>query len=106
MLPRPRIHLLDKIGHVWPVANTDDFESGYWWRIGQKNADALVGGHLYLHMAQSETSHHGGVIVGYRIQADGKYAGRYIFRFHPTPEHIGIFAMPGRWLFRYKQLVL
>ncbi len=105
MLPKPRIHFIENFGNVWPLPNSKEWESGYWWRVGRANADALIGGHLYLHSAQTASSHHGGIITGYRIQHDGEFEGRYVFRFRPTNQHIGVMA-EGSWSFRYKQMVL
>jgi hypothetical protein len=107
MLPKHRIHFIEKMDHVWQVPNSAEWESGYWWNFGKENAEKLIEerGHIYLHKAQSEPSHHGGVITGYRIQHEGKFKGRFIFRFRPTNEDRGVMAEPDRW-FRYKQLVL
>ncbi|MCK9364027.1 MAG: hypothetical protein M0P74_10595 [Syntrophales bacterium] len=59
------------------------WESGYWWRVGKTNANALIGGHIYLHSAQTAPSHQDGKITGYRIQHGGQFDGRYIFGFFP-----------------------
>jgi hypothetical protein len=106
MLPKPRTHFIENFGNVWQCPNSTEFESGYWWRFGRKNADALIGGHIYLHASQSSPSHQGGVVVGYRIQKDGEFKGRYIFRFKPSAQHRGVVAEPGPWIGRYKQVVL
>ena len=105
MLPKPRIHFLENLGNIWQLPNSKEWESGYWWRVGKENADALIGGHIYLHNTQAAPSHHGGIITGYRIHHEGEFKGRYVFRFLPTKEHIGATADPGRWAYRYKQLV-
>lgn len=105
MLPKPRIHFLENLGNIWQLPNSKEWESGYWWRVGKENADALIGGHIYLHATQAAPSHRGGIITGYRIHHEGEFKGRYVFRFLPTKEHIGVTADPGGWAYRYKQLV-
>lgn len=105
MLPKPRIHFVENFGNVWPLHHSKEWESGYWWRVGKANAEALIGGHIYLHSAQAAPSHQGGKIIGYRIQQGGEFKGRYVFRFRPTNGHLGVMA-EGRWSFRYKQMVL
>ena len=106
MLPKPRIHFIENFGNVWQCPESTDFESGYWWRFGSANADALIGGNLYLHSSQSSPSHQGGVVVSYRIEQQGEFKGRYIFRFRPSAKHRSVSAEPGRWPGRYKWLVL
>ncbi len=106
MPPTPRIHFVENFGNVWPLPNSKEWESGYWWRVGGANANALIGGHIYLRAAQSAPSHHGGIIKGYRIQQGGEFEGRYVFRFLPTNQHLGVMADPALWSYRYKQLVL
>jgi len=106
MLPKPRIHFVENFGNVWQLPNSKEWESGYWWRVGKVNADALIDGHIYLHTAQAAPSHHGGIITGYRIHHEGEFMGRYVFRFRPTNQHIGVMGDPGLWSYRYKQMVL
>lgn len=45
-------------------------------------------------------------MVSYRIEQQGEFKGRYIFRFRPSAKHRSVSAEPGRWPGRYKWLVL
>jgi hypothetical protein len=106
MLPIPRVHFIETFGNVWQCPDSAAFESGYWWCFGKENAEALIGGHIYLHSSQRSPSHQGGIVLGYRVQHEGEFAGRYIFRFQPSTKHRGVVAEPGRWPGRYKWVVL
>ncbi len=106
MLPKPRIHFIENLNNFRQLPNSQDWESGFWWRIGKATADALRGGHLYLHASQKTPSHQGGVILDYRIEHEGMYQGRYVFRFRPSSQHRGVLAEAGLWSYRYKQVVL
>lgn len=104
MLTRPRIHFVETANNFRQISGSTDWESGYWYRIGNKTAEALVGGHIYLHRAQKEPSFLGGVIKSFRIQSEGKHQGRYVFRFEPSTNGTGISA--DSWDYRFKRIVL
>jgi hypothetical protein len=103
---KPRVHFIENKRRMHPIPNSSDWESGYWYRFGGKNAAGLIGGGIYFHTAQTEPSYDGGVITGYHIQPEGEFKGRYIFTYRPALEFVGISAGTGRWTWRYKKLVL
>lgn len=84
---------------------SSEWESGYWYRVGKRTADALIGGGIYFHRSQEESSYCGGLITSYRIEQQGGFKGRYVFRYRPSPEFVGVSADTEGWI-RYKKLVL
>ncbi len=63
---------LDKSQHL--------YESG-WWAMSEKAAEELVGGRLYLHSAQDKPSYFGGSVQSYRVETEGQWLGRVLFKF-------------------------
>ena len=55
------------------------WESG-WWSLDENKAKILVGGGIYFHKQKQEPSFYGGTILGYRVEQDGKYKGKIIFK--------------------------
>jgi hypothetical protein len=103
----PRIHLVEKGNlklrkSLGPTSI--EWESGYWWRIGQANANALKGGDIYFHKSQSAPSHEGGKIIDYRIEDQGQYNGRYVFIYCPAADHIGVRTGQKNWS-RFKKII-
>ena len=93
----PAIHFVEQKGNVWKVKDSsDEWESGY-WVVGLETAQKLIGGDLYLHSKQSEPSHFGGTVLGYRVQPEGKVAGRLIFRIRASARHRGVLAGREGW---------
>jgi hypothetical protein len=64
---------------------TKTFSSGN-WDLSVADAEALVGGWLYLHTAKSEKSYFGGPITGFeQIQVPGVARNnRIVLKFHPA----------------------
>ena len=56
----------------------------------------LVGGSIFFHKETSAPSFFGGIVLGYRIQEDGKGMG-CAFEFRYFEDHRGISAGSGRW---------
>jgi hypothetical protein len=102
----PRVHFIENNRRMHPVPDSSDWESGYWYRFGKKNAAALIGGEVYFHAKQTEPSYGGGVITDYRIEIQGNFKGRYVFRYRPALRFVGVSAGSGGWTWRYKKLVL
>jgi hypothetical protein len=101
-----RVHFVERLGLMWQLApNSSEWESGYWWRIGLANAEALKGGRIYFHKSQAEPSYCGGIIIGHRIEQGEKYRDRYVFKFRPSGDCKGVSAGPDNW-FRGRKLVL
>ena len=77
------IHLIKNdrsLPQIIPIAQGSDiFRSGY-WLIAEATAKALVGGNIFFHKKQEESSFFGGVIESIEV-AKGQYAGRIIFIF-------------------------
>jgi len=72
------IHLIEKFNNFVKLQD-NTWESG-WWSIDESKAKKLVGGEIYFHKKQLEPSFYGGTITGYRIEQDGQYEGKIIFK--------------------------
>ena len=73
------IHLVEPLNHLVKLQD-DIWESG-WWRLDEDKAKKLVGGEIYFHKKRQEASFYGGNILGYRVNQDGEYQGKIIFKF-------------------------
>src|SRR6476660_872860 len=101
----PRIHFIEREGRFERVPETsDDWESGY-WTLPAATASSLVGGGIYFHAAQREKSFFGGEILGFRVQEQGDFAGRVVFRFRYAKEFRQVAAGPGGWRVEKKLVV-
>jgi hypothetical protein len=72
------IHIVEQFNN-FKLLQDDTWESG-WWALNETNAQKLVGGEIYFHKKRQEPSFYGGTILGYRVEQDGQYQGRIIFR--------------------------
>jgi len=91
------IHLIERQGFIRKVEGADgEWESGY-WSLTPSRANQLIGDHIYFHEGQKEPSFYGGIILSCRVQPDGEYAGRIIFRFRYDPEHRGVRTHGPGW---------
>lgn len=79
---------LDKKAALW--------ESG-WWAVSPDTASRLVGGRIFFHAAQADPSYFGGRITGFRVETEGKWPGRIVFKFIATPEFKGVKAGREGW---------
>jgi hypothetical protein len=52
-----------------------------------KTAERLVGRDLICILAKSEPSHFGGKILSYRVETEGRFAGRFVFKFRFSPAY-------------------
>ncbi|MCA1924985.1 MAG: hypothetical protein LDL16_01740 [Thiobacillus sp.] len=80
--------MLDKENHEW--------ESG-WWKISPDTAEQLVGGEIYFHKARAKPSFFGGLILSYRVETEGEWPGRILFRFRTGNEFKGVEAGMDGW---------
>src|SRR5438477_2534803 len=91
-----RIHLIEKMGFIRRLPDTDEYcESGY-WAVPESTARALIGGEIYFHKKQAEESFFGGRITGYRVDNES-YPGRIIFVFRFDKTFRGMRAGKGGW---------
>ncbi len=103
---RPRVHFVENHGRLRLISpHSSEWESGYWYRVGKRTADTLIGGGIYFYRSQEEPSYGGGLITSYRIEQQGDFEGRYVFRYRALPEFVGVWAGTASWI-RYKKLVL
>jgi hypothetical protein len=103
---RPRVHFVANHGRMRSISPTSsEWESGYWYRVGERTAVALIGGGIYFHRSQVEPSYGGGLITSYRIEQQGDFEGRYVFRYRPSPAFVGVSTGAEGWI-RHKKLVL
>ena len=101
-----RIHLIEKLNLIHPVAEgSKEYESGF-WAIPPHTAQLLVGGDIYFHKKQRERSFFGGKILAFRLAPDGEYTGRIIFSFAPDQEHRNVSAGHGGWSAEKKIVLL
>lgn len=92
-----RIHLIERLNHMGPVARGSTIYESGWWAISAKTAERLKGGNIYFHKAQAKDSYFGGVILDYRIETEGEWVGRIIFKFQSDPACRGVSAGKGGW---------
>ena len=76
------IHLIENVNNFAKLKD-NSWESG-WWNLDENKAQKLVGGEIYFHKKQRESSFYGGTITGYRVEQDGPYEGRIVFVFEHT----------------------
>ncbi|NPU83005.1 MAG: hypothetical protein HPY65_00845 [Syntrophaceae bacterium] len=72
------IHIIEQMNNFVKI-DENVWESG-WWNLDENNAKELVGGDIYFHKTRDEPSFYGGTVLGYRIQEEGEYVGRIIFK--------------------------
>lgn len=92
-----RIHLIEHLGHMTMLNKEKaEWESG-WWAVAPAKAEQLVGGHIYFHKQQASPSFFGGVILGFRVETEGEWPGRIVFKFRASQEFKGVKAGAGGW---------
>ena len=90
------IHLLEKESLMKKLEG-DVHESGF-WKVTPKVAESLIGGDIYFHKKQKESSYFGGKILGYRIHEENdERHGRIIFRFEACRDHRDVLSGSGGW---------
>lgn len=97
----PAIHLIERDIRYSRIGQGPEWESGF-WALTETQAQSLIGAPIFFHKKQIEPSYYGGTITGYRVQADGEFAGRIVFRFVPKPECRGVFAIGEGWQYERK----
>ena len=95
----PSLHLIERDDRIRRVPGNDGlWESGY-WAIAPQTAARLVEARttIYFHRTQTAPSFFGGTIQEYRIQPDGEFQGRVVFRFVVRADCRDVFAGPEGW---------
>ncbi len=95
MPAQSQIHLIENDGRFVPIQG-HVYESGY-WAISRSTANRLVGGMIYFHAKKSTPSYFGGKVLSWRIQEEGEYSGRVVFRFEASPACKGVSAGKDGW---------
>jgi hypothetical protein len=72
------IHLIEHMNNFAKLSD-NVWESG-WWTLDENKAQKLVGGEIFFHKKKQEPSFYGGTILGYRVEQDGQYQGKIIFK--------------------------
>ncbi|MCS3744951.1 hypothetical protein FHY18_000481 [Xanthomonas arboricola] len=91
------LHLIERMGHMTCLdKQTALWESG-WWAISPETASLLVGGRIYFHKAQDKPSFFGGRIVESRVETEGSWPGRVLFKFIAGQEFKGVRAGRDGW---------
>jgi hypothetical protein len=77
--------------NVSHIEGTSNFISGYWF-LNDQEAEALIGGWLYLHETKASKSYRGGQISGvkHEIRTDVANKDRIGLIFRPMVEAIGV----------------
>ena len=57
---------------------------------------------MFLHKHQKDPSHFGGKILSFRVQQDGEYQGRIIFRIKFSRAHKNVKTPPNGWSYEMK----
>jgi hypothetical protein len=94
------IHLIEKANNFSRLED-QTWESG-WWRLEESVAKKLVGGEIYFHKKQTESSFYGGTIRDYRIVQEGENQGMVVFIFQPSPSCRNIRTDKQGWTRRMK----
>jgi hypothetical protein len=89
------IHLVEPSNHFVKIED-NVWESG-WWNLDEGEAKKLVGGEIYFHKKRQEPSFYGGTILGYRVNHDGEYQGRIIFKLQYSPACRNISTDKSGW---------
>lgn len=92
-----RIHLIER-DHKNRLTMMSEklWESGC-WNIPEPMAKKLLEGSILLHEKPKSPSFFGGIILNYRVQAEGKLKGMIIFTFEYDANHRGVIAEAGGW---------
>jgi hypothetical protein len=72
------IHLIEHLNNFAKLSD-NVWESG-WWTLDEDQAQKLVGGEIFFHKKKQEPSFYGGTILGYRVEQDGEYKGKIVFK--------------------------
>lgn len=97
------IHLIEKNDFIKLIDKSkNEYESG-WWKVSAINAEKLIGGDIFFHHSKSSPSHFGGKIISYRIEQNGEYAGKVIFKFMFSPIYKGVVSSDG-WAMEKKYI--
>ncbi|MBS0174767.1 MAG: hypothetical protein JSR64_12085 [Nitrospira sp.] len=92
-----KIHLIERENNIWLINKEHaEWESG-WWVVAPNTAEQLIGGHIYFHKTQAKPSFFGGTIISYRIEAEGEWSGRVVFKFCAGPEFKDVKAGSTGW---------
>ena len=89
------IYLIERLDNFTQLADKT-WESGF-WALSEQVAKKLTGGSIFFHKKQAAPSFFGGIIVGHRVQDEGEYQGRIIFKFQYFPDHRNVKTDRARW---------
>ena len=89
------IHVIESEGRIERM-DERIWESGF-WPVFPAKAKRLVGGSIFFHKKGTAPSFFGGVILDYRIEEAGKFAGQVAFKFQYFDDHRGVCADKGGW---------
>jgi len=90
-----RIHLIERENRITKV-DGQVWECGY-WSIPEPKAKQLLDGSIFFHKKRGEPSFFGGIILSYRIHAEGKFKGMVIFTFEYRADHRYFLAENEGW---------
>jgi len=72
------IHIIEHNNNFKKISNLE-WESG-WWGLDEKYAQKAVGGDIFFHKTRNEPSFFGGKVLSYRVEEEGDYQGKILFR--------------------------
>src|SRR5512137_1021674 len=90
-----QIHLVETSNNFVKLKE-NVWESG-WWSLRESDAAKLVGGRIYFHRGQQESSFYGGNITAYRVVQEGEHKDLVVFEFQHNKDCRNIKTDKSGW---------
>ena len=91
------IHFIERMGHMTCLDKAAALWESGWWAVSPDTASKLVGGRIFFHKAQHKPSFFGGRITEFRVETQGDWPGRILFKFVAGQEFKGVKAGRDGW---------
>ncbi|MBU1447013.1 MAG: hypothetical protein KKF58_01755 [Gammaproteobacteria bacterium] len=94
-----KIHLIERVNNLRIISKERNEWASCCWVLTEDSAQKLVGGEIYLHVAQDKPSHFGGRIISYSVCLDGSGSevGRITFNFIAGMEYKNVKTEKSGW---------
>ena len=100
------IHFIERMGHMTCLDKASALWESGWWAISAETAGKIVGGRIFFHKAQDKPSFFGGCITEFRVETQGNWPGRIIFKFIAGQQFKGVKAGRGGWSMEKKVVLV